>query len=139
MFTTRLTPEAMHKRARVVALRARRWSFSEIGSELGLTGQRCGQLYREALAEIPMHDVDELRADSIELSNRMVKNLLVIAENENASERCRIDASAVIRSWEEHKAKTCGTYVPTKTEITTISALDQQIQQLELELERESQ
>jgi hypothetical protein len=127
-------PEAMHKRAKVVELRARRWSFSEIGAELGLTGQRCGQLYREALAAIPLHNVDEHRAESIELSDRMVKNLLVITEDPRITARGRIDASAVIRAWEEHKAKTCGTYAPTRTEIMTISTLDQQIMQLEAEL-----
>jgi hypothetical protein len=88
----RMTAEGAQKRARVVELRAQRLSFSEIGAEVGLTPQRCGQLYAQALAMIPMRNVDEHRAEAGELADQAVRDLLTIAMDVRAGLRNRIDA-----------------------------------------------
>jgi hypothetical protein len=88
----RLTLEGAQKRSRIVELRAKRWSFAEIGVELGLSGQRCGQLYAQALAMIPMRNVDEHRAEATELADLAVRSLIFIATDVKAGLRNRIDA-----------------------------------------------
>jgi len=133
-FRSRVTPESMHKRARVVELRSERWSFGQIGRELGLTSQRCGQIYRQTLAEIPMRCVDEHRTEAAEFADKMIKDLLTIVTDIKVGTRSRIDACSVIRSWEEHKAKLYGTYAPLRTEVMTISSIDSAIAELEREL-----
>jgi hypothetical protein len=130
----RVIPEAMHKRAKVVELRTRKMSFAEIGAEMGLTSQRCGQLYRQALADIPTHNVDEHRTEALEFADRMIAKLLGITGDAKAGIRSRIDAISIIRSWEEHKAKLVGSYAPLRTEVMTISSIDAEIAKLELEL-----
>jgi hypothetical protein len=129
-----LTPELAQRRARVVELRSKRWTFAEIGRELSVTEQRAWQLYRATLAAAPMKSVDEHRHEAGTLADAAVKNLLTIATDVKAGLRSRIDAWSVIRSWEEHRAKLYGTNAPVRTEVLTISSIDQQIVELELEL-----
>jgi hypothetical protein len=135
----RLTPEGAQKRAKVVELRAKRWSFAEIGAEVGLTGQRCGQLYRQTLAEIPMRNVDEHRAEAGELADKAVKDLLTIAMDVKAGLRNRIDAWLAIARWEEHRARLLGTLAPLRTEIMTLGGIDAEIARLEVELRSTSE
>ena len=128
----RMTPEGAQKRARVVELRAKRWSFAAIGAEVGLTGQRCGQLYRQALAEIPMRNVDEHRAEAGELADAAVKDLVRIATDVKAGLRYRIDTWLAIARWEEHRCRLVGSLAPLRTEIQTIGSIDAEIARLEL-------
>jgi hypothetical protein len=129
-----LTPELAERRARVVDLRSRRWTFAEIGGELGVSEQRAWQLYRATLAAAPMKSVDEHRHEAGTLADAAVKNLLTIATDLKAGLRSRIDAWSVIRSWEEHRAKILGTNAPVKSEIMTLGSIDSEIAKLELEL-----
>jgi hypothetical protein len=133
-----LTVTDAERRAKVVELRSRRWTFDAIGTELAITGQRAGQLYRAALAAIPARNVDEHRVEASELADLAVKGLLTIATDVRAGLRYRIDAWLAIARWEEHRARLLGTNAPIRTEVLTLSGIDQQIQQLELELEREN-
>jgi hypothetical protein len=134
----RMTPEGAQKRAKVVELRAKRWSFAEIGTEIGLTPQRCGQLYAQALAMIPAKSVDEHRQEAGTLCDQAVRDLLVIATDVKTGLRYRIDSWCAIKVWEEHRARILGTNAPTRTEVLTLSGIDQQIADLELELERQN-
>jgi hypothetical protein len=118
-----------------VELRAKRWSFAEIGAEVGLTGQRCGQLYRQTLTEIPLRNVDEHRVEAGELADQAVRNLLTIAMDVRAGLRNRIDAWLAVARWEEHRARLLGTNAPLRTEIMTLGGIDAEIARLEIELE----
>jgi hypothetical protein len=130
----RLTIEGAQKRARIVQLRNQRWSFSEIGADVGLTPQRCGQLYAQALAMIPAKSIDEHRIEAGTLCDQAVKDLLTIATDVKTGLRHRIDSWCAIKVWEEHRARILGTNAPMKTEILTLSSIDEQIAALEVEL-----
>jgi hypothetical protein len=131
-----LTLTDAERRARVVELRSRRWTFEMIGTELDITGQRAGQLYRAALAAIPARNVDEHRAEASEMCDQAIRELLSIAKDPKAGLRHKIDSWHCIRSWEEHRARILGTNAPIRTEVMTLSNIDQQIAELEAELER---
>jgi DNA-directed RNA polymerase sigma subunit (sigma70/sigma32) len=65
MATTRrrLTPKQAERRARVVELRRSRMTFDAIGHQLGISSQRAGRIFSDALAALPRHGIDELRAE----------------------------------------------------------------------------
>jgi transcriptional regulator with XRE-family HTH domain len=75
--------------ARVVQMRRARMSFAEIAEQLAVTPQRVGQLYRDALAQIPRQNVDEHRAEELELIDTAVGALIGIATDSNTTTRRR--------------------------------------------------
>lgn len=107
--------DAAERRTQVVALRRRRLTFAEIGTEMGFTAQRAHQLYTEALKEIPAHEVEQHRAEELALIDDAVKELLVIAGN-RAQPRTAVEAWNSIRGWAERKARLLGLDQPVKVE-----------------------
>jgi hypothetical protein len=103
--------------------------------------QRAGQIYKKALAERVDLSVDEHRAEQSELIARPegIRELRAIANGPKAGLRYKIDSWLAIVRYLERAAKLHGTDAPMRTEIMTISSIDQQIAELEAELERESQ
>jgi hypothetical protein len=75
----RLTREQADRRARVVELRRSPMTFNEIGHQVGLSSPRASRIFPDALAALPRHGVDELRAEETEPIDRAVNSLRGIA------------------------------------------------------------
>jgi hypothetical protein len=130
----RLTREQAERRAQVVQMRRARMSFAEIAEQLAVTPQRVGQLYRDALAQIPRQNVDEHRAEELELIDTAVGALIGIATDSTTSARTRVEAWSAIRGWAERKARLLGLDAPKTHAVLTLDAIDAQIAALEAEL-----
>lgn len=132
---TQRTIEGQQLRVQVVNMRRARLSYAEIGRRLDITGQYAGQLYRQALAEVPVQAVEEHRAEELELIDTAINRLLVIAASGDSSPRAKIEAWNSIRGWAERKAKLLGLDAPTKHEVVTLDAIDREIARLAAELD----
>jgi hypothetical protein len=130
----RLTPASAARRVEVVKMRRARLTFAQIGDRLGITQQRAGQLYREALADVPAQQVDEHRAEQLELIDLAVNRLMSIAADPETSPRTRVEAWSAIRGWSERKAKLLGLDAPAKHEVCTLDAITAEIEKLTAEL-----
>ena len=124
------------REARIVAMRRARATWDAIGAAEGISPQRAGQVYRAALARNPLTvtQIDEHRAEEVELIDRAVQYLLGIALDEQTSPRTRVEAWSAIRGWAERKAKLLGLDCPARVEVVTLDHLDAQIAALEAEL-----
>ena len=109
-------------------------TFDAIGHQLGISSQRAGRIFSEALAAIPRHGVDELRAEETELIDHAVNSLTSIATDSNTSARTRVEAWSAIRGWAERKARLHGLDAPKTHAVLTLDAIDAQIAALEAEL-----
>jgi hypothetical protein len=111
-------------------------TFAEIGKQLGITGQRAGQLYRQALAQIPRLAVDEHRVEELELVDLAIRRLMAIAVavGESTTPRTRVEAWTSIRGWAERKAKLIGLDAPSKHEVISLDAIDAEIAKLQAAL-----
>jgi hypothetical protein len=133
------TATDVERRIEVLRLRSQQFTFAEIGQQLGITGQRAGQLYKKALASRVDLSVDEHRAEQSELIAEGIRELRAIANSAKAGLRYKIDSWLAVVRFLERAAKLHGTDAPTKTEILTLGGIDQQIAELELELGRKGQ
>lgn len=126
------------QQAQVVELRRARVSFAQIGKQLkpAVSAQRAHQIYEAALLRNPLTatQVDEYRVEALELADLAVRQLMTLAVAAATTVEERIKAWVAIRGWEEHKAKTTGSYAPVRTEVITIDVIDRHIAALEAEL-----
>jgi hypothetical protein len=106
-------------------------TFDAIGHQLGISSQRAGRIFHDALAAIPRQGVDEFRAEETELIDHAVNSLTSIATDSNTSARTRVEAWSAIRGWAKRKARLLGLDGPTKHAVLTLYA---QIAALEAEL-----
>lgn len=140
------TLEGAELRAEVIRLRRDRLPFSEIGRRLGFTGQRAGQLYRQALAEIPAQQLEEHRAEELQeleflsasalevlhrrhvtVSNGRVVSLGDAPIEDDAPVLAAIDRLLKIQ---ERKARLLGLDAPARHEVVTLDAIDAEIARL---------
>ena len=87
-----------------------------------------------ALAALPRHGIDELRAEETELIDHAVNSLIGIATDNTTSARTRVEAWSAIRGWAECKARLLGLDAPKTQAVLTLDAIDAQIAALEAEL-----
>lgn len=118
--------------ARVVGMRRRRVAWRDVAEDLGLSVRYVRDLYSEALAEVPVAEVDEHRAEELALYDDAVSELLELARDPDQTGRVRVDAYEALRGWCERKAKLLGLDAPTT--VVTLDALDREIAQLSAEL-----
>jgi hypothetical protein len=130
----RITPTAAARRVEVIKMRRARLTFAQIGDRLGITQQRAGQIYRAALSDIPAQQVDEHRAEEMELIDLAVNRLMVIAADSEVSARTQVEAWSAIRGWAERKSKLLGLDSPSKHEVITLDAINAEIEKLTAEL-----
>src|SRR3954465_2631121 len=121
MTTRRRTPEAAARRARVVELRRAHWPWADIGVDLGITAQGAQQLYSAALAEAPVAQLEEHRAEELLLVDAATRALLTLAWDRDVPARTRIEAWSTIRAWAERKAKLLGLDASTKVSASILS------------------
>lgn len=124
--------------ADIIRMRREKTPWAEIAKKWNITEARAAQIYRETIANHPMTAmaVDEYRVEEQELIEVAVGSLLkmCLSDNPQITPRTKVEAWNSLRGWAEHKAKLLGLFAPTKAEVVTISALDQQIAQLEAEM-----
>jgi hypothetical protein len=130
----RLTPASAARRVEVIKMRRARLTFAQIGDRLGISQQRAGQIYRAALSDIPAQQVDEHRAEELELIDLAVNRLMSIAADPETSPRTRVEAWSAIRGWSERKSKLLGLDSPSKHEVITLDAINAEIEKLAAEL-----
>ena len=73
---TRRTPESAERMRQIVAMRRARMTQDAIAQKLGISQQRVSQLYRRALAEVPAADVEQHRAEELDLIGAMHAEVL---------------------------------------------------------------
>jgi hypothetical protein len=129
---TRATEDTAKKREQVVQLRRTRLSFAEIGRQLDITGQRAGQLYREALADVPAQAVEEHRVEELELIDTAVNQLMEITADGAVSPRTRVEAWSAIRAWADRKSKLLGLDSPTQIDATVTEVTQEDIELSEM-------
>lgn len=121
-------------RQRVIQLRRERHTFAEIGRELGTSTTRAYNIYRQALALIPAADIEEHRAESLQLIDDQQQMLIsVIERTKITAPRTATESSRVMSVWEERKARLLGLDMPTRTEHRIISAEETEYSIRELE------
>jgi hypothetical protein len=130
----RLTPASAARRVEVIKMRRARLTFAQIGDRLGISQQRAGQIYRAALSDIPAQQVDEHRAEELELIDTAVNRLMSIAADPETSPRTRVEAWSAIRGWSERKSKLLGLDSPSKHDVITLDAINAEIEKLAAEL-----
>jgi hypothetical protein len=108
-------------------------TFDAIGHQLGISSQRAGRIFHDALAALPRHGVDELRAEETELIDYAVDSLMGIATDSHTSARTRAEPWSAIRGWLSARPDRSASTV-TKHAVLTLDALDAQIAALEAEL-----
>jgi hypothetical protein len=130
--TAQATMSAAERRAQVVQLKRTKLSFAEIGRRLGITGQRAGQLYREALAQVPRMAVEEHRVEELELYDTAIHQLMRIASSQDptVTPRTKVEAWTAIRGFAERKAKLLGLDAPARHEVISLDAIDAEIAEL---------
>lgn len=124
--------EAAIRKARIVELRRQRRPWDAIGAEFDISAPRAYRIYREALAERPVAQVDEHRAEETELVDLAVRRLMGIAVNPQVSPRTQVEAWNAVRGFAERKAKLLGLDAPMT--VVTLDALDTEIARLTAEL-----
>lgn len=132
-------PEEKARRgADIVRMRREKITWAEIAAKYEISEQRAAQIYKETLANHPLTAlaVDEYRMEEQELIEVAVASLLKLALSDNPmiTARTKVEAWNSLKGWSEHKSKLLGLNAPAKSEVVTISALDQQIAQLEAEM-----
>lgn len=69
---------AAERRAKVVALRRQRLSFEQIGHELRVTRQRAWAIYQDAVASVPVADVELHRLEMLEQLDEAERAVLAV-------------------------------------------------------------
>lgn len=132
---SRRTPEQAERLREIVRMRRARFTEDQIAQRLGISQPRVSQLYKQALAEIPAHDVEEHRTEELGLIDDAIRSLMRIAL-EAGHPRTSVEAWNAIRGWAERKAKLLGLDAPTRSTVQVITAdqIDAEIARLEAEI-----
>lgn len=127
------------REALIIERRADRVPFREIAREVGVSHQRCYQIYQAALERIPASRLDEHRQEECEMADTAVRELLDIARNGDVFPGTRVKAWDSICKWSERKAKLLGLDAPQKREIeiTDTSSWEFEMRRAIEETERE--
>lgn len=105
----------------IVQRRAAKVSFTAIGDELGISGQRVYQLWSRILDRIPAQQLNEHRREELILAEQAQRELLLLAADPTASARSRAEVWTAVRGWSEYRAKLLGLFAPTRNEVTVIT------------------
>lgn len=119
----------------IIDLHGQHLPWREISRRVGLSHERCRQIFQAARDRIPAERLNDLRVDHHELAYRAIHDLLQMAENPQISPRTRAECWNAIRGWSESDRKLYGVDAPTRREITVIS--DDAISNAITELNRE--
>ncbi len=144
------TLEGQEQRAEIIRLRRQRLPFAEIGRRLGITGQRCGQLYKQALAEIPRQQVEEHRAEELQELEYLAKSALDVLHRRHVTisngRVVSMDGKPIsddgpvlaaidrLLKIQERKSRLLGLDAPARHEVVTLDAIDAEISRLASQL-----
>jgi hypothetical protein len=120
--------------ARIVELRRQHFSWWDIAADTGLSMSDAHALHADELRRRPVRSIDEHRAEALELSDTVTRELLKIAEDDKVAPRTRLDAWLEIRGWSEHRTRVLGSDAPTRQVIVSVDKVDEETARLEAEL-----
>jgi hypothetical protein len=129
---------AAEKRAQVVRMRRSRMSFPEIAQALGVTKQRAHAIYTKALQEIPRTEVEEHRAEQLELIDTAIHDLLKLAYD-HSRPRSAIESWNTIARYIELEARLVDAFPPAKSRVSVITEemVQAEIERLSAEIAEE--
>lgn len=126
--------DTQRNKAEVLRLRRQRMTFEKIGQELGFSRQRAHQIYKEALAEIPVLEVNLYRAEQREILDDLVREARAVLERDHITvsngkvitvdgeplidDGPKLAAIREIRALEESRRKLDGVDAPVKQELS---------------------
>lgn len=121
--------EMSDREALIIERRANRVPWRTIGQELGISHSRVIQIFKEARDRIPASRLADMRAESAELIDRAIADLLTIAEDDSldnqgkyrVSARTRVEAWNAIRGFDESLRLLFGANAPARKEITILT------------------
>lgn len=109
--------ETANRRANVIEMRRAKMTFAEIGEQLGVGRARAHEIYLDALRDIPAKQVDQHRAEQIELAATAIDDLLEIVRD-HRQPRTAVEGWSAIRGWAERLAKVIGLDATVKVDAT---------------------
>jgi hypothetical protein len=126
--TTRVDEEGLARRLRAVELRRKRYTYDQIGAELGVSAPRAYQLWKDGVEMAPVARIEEIRDEELEFVDIAIRELLEIARSTDraVTPRTRVEAWSAIRGWAERKARIAGIDAPKKFEQTNADGEDAQ-------------
>lgn len=135
-----LTATNAARRAEVVRLRALGHTWPEIAEQVGVSVRRAGQIFDDALADIPAPDVAAYRRQLLAEGDEAVQHLRRIVADPTESARTRVEALAVWFRWSERLGRLLGAdaAVRSSVEVITIDVVDAEIKRLTAEIEQDA-
>ncbi len=126
--TNRVDEEGLARRQRAVELRRKRWTYDQIGAELGVSAPRAHQLWKSGVELAPIARIEEIRNEELEFADIAIRELLEIARSADkaVTARTKVEAWSAIRGWAERKARVAGIDAPTKYTKTNSDGEDAQ-------------
>jgi hypothetical protein len=118
-----------------------RWTFAQIGAELGVTRQRAHRIWQTALEKAPAPRIHEYRKEAVQFADQRVQELIALQRQPGTAGRTYAELERQIILWEERKAKVLGIDAPTRKEINVITsdAIDAEIRRLTTEMQTSAQ
>jgi len=136
--------ERAEREGRVIELRRQRLHWDEIGAAVGVSASVACRTWQAAMARhpLPRTQLEEYRAEELELVDLAVRDLMAIARDNSlmsngrprVSDGVRVEAWAAIRAWAERKARLLGLDAPAKHQIISLGQIEAEILRLEAEL-----
>lgn len=132
---------AIEREASVIQMKAEGMTFTEIGRRLGVTQQRVSQIWKRGIERLPIANLNEHRANQLQLIMTAYRELVAIARNPAVSARTRVEAWSTIRGWAERESKLLGTDAVSRREISIVTSdvIDNAIRDLEGQLALDAQ
>ena len=121
----------------MIARRGRVEGGHKIGAEVGVSRQRARQLYDAALADTPVAQVEEHRAEEQLLADDVTCELLALGRDPSIPARIRVEAYSVACRWAERKARPLG--LGSKVAVIGEDLVDAEIARFTAELGQRSQ
>jgi len=120
---------SQHRAADIVARRRRGERWEDIGADYGITKQRAHQIWVKAMKDVPVADVEAMRAESAERLDDALSRCHAVLENLNPlvqmgkelpykDQQLLLMTLKEIRSIEAQRARLFGLEAPVKSEVT---------------------
>jgi hypothetical protein len=113
-----------------------RWTFAQIGAEMGVSRQYVHEVWTKALASMPTPRLSEYRREAVQFADQRVQELIALQRQPGTAGRTYAELERQIIGWEERKAKVLGVDSPTRREVQVVTddALSSEIRKLTAEM-----
>ena len=131
--------------ARIINLRRDRLAWRDIGAQVGLSHERCRQIFNAAIDRYPAANLAALSAEEDELCDESIHRLRELIADPEITHRNIIEAFKTLLMWSEAKRKIHGIDAPLRREVEMIDTTSMdarllaEIQQMEAEFRASEQ